>query len=443
MDLPDITQSLALYERAAQIIPGGTQLFSRRPERFAPGVCPPYVTHGRGTRVWDLDGNEYIDFLCGVGPVILGHAYPRVTEAVIEQLRRGSAFPVNHPVEVELAELLVEVIPCAEMVRFCKAGGTADEIAVRIARGHTGRDKVVFCGYHGWHDWYLAANLADDETLDGHLLPGLDIRGVPKALRGTALPFEYNDLEALRAVLEGNRGEVAAIIMEASRTDLPAPGFLEGVRDLANEHGAVLIFDEIITGFRLALGGAQERYGVVPDIATFGKAMSNGHPIAAVCGRREVMAAAATMFISSTYYSDAAGMAAAVATIGELRETNALAHIHDMGRMLIDGFAEAAGRHGVGAWLDGPPPVTHPHFDVPDELRRDIVTLYLQEMYRARILACTVNYICYRHTPEDIAAFLRAADGALAMVRRALDEGDAQPYLQAGRRGDDLPRLVR
>ncbi len=226
MDLPDISQSLALYERALQIIPGGTQLFSRRPERFAPGVCPPYVTHGLGTRVWDLDGNEYIDFLCGVGPVILGHAYPRVTEAVIAQLRKGSAFPVNHPVEVELAELLIDTVPCAEMVRLCKAGGTADEIAVRIARGHTGRDRVVFCGYHGWHDWYLAANLADDATLDGHLLPGLDIRGVPQGLRGTAIPFRYNDLESLRAALQAHRGEVAAIIMEASRTDLPAPGFL-------------------------------------------------------------------------------------------------------------------------------------------------------------------------------------------------------------------------
>ncbi|MGD9498069.1 MAG: aspartate aminotransferase family protein, partial [Armatimonadota bacterium] len=336
MELPDIRRSLALYERALQIIPGGTQLFSRRPERFAPGVCPPYVTHAQGTRVWDLDGNEYIDFLCGVGPVILGHGYPRVTEAVIAQLRRGSALSANHPVEVELAELLIETIPCAEMVRFCKAGGTADEMAVRIARGHTGRDKVLFCGYHGWHDWYLAANLADDATLDGHLLPGLDIRGVPRGLRGTAIPFAYNDLQSLRAALEENRGEVAAIIMEPARTDMPAPGFLEGVRALADEHDAVLIFDEIITGFRLAMGGAQERFGVVPDLATFGKAISNGHPIAAVCGRREVMADAATMFISSTYYSDAPGLAAAVATITELRERVALTHIHAMGQMLID-----------------------------------------------------------------------------------------------------------
>ncbi len=443
MELPDIPRSLALYERALQIIPGGTQLFSRRPERFAPGVCPPYVTHAKDTRVWDLDGNEYIDFLCGVGPVILGHAYEPVTEAVIAQLRCGSSFPVNHPLEVELAELLIDIIPCAEMVRFCKSGGTADEIAVRIARGHTGRDKVVFCGYHGWHDWYLAANLADDATLDGHLLPGLDIRGVPQGLRGTAIPFRYNDLNSLRAALEANRGEVAAIIMEASRTDLPAPGFLEGVRTLADEHDVVLIFDEVITGFRLALGGAQERYGVVPDLATFGKAMSNGHPIAAVCGRREIMQDAATMFISSTYYSDAAGMAAAIATITELAEKDALAHIWAMGKLLIEGFAALAQRHGVPAALEGPPPVTHPRFDVPESLRRDIMTLYLQEMYRARILACTVNYICYQHSVEDIEAFLSAADGALAVVRRALDDGDATRYLQAGRRGDDLPRLVR
>ncbi len=443
MDLPDVGSSLRLYERALEIIPGGTQLFSRRPERFAPGVCPPYITHAKGTRVWDLDGNEYIDFLCGVGPVILGHAYPVVTEAVIEQIRRGSSFPVNHPIEVELAELLIETVPCAEMVRFCKSGGTADEMAVRIARGKTGRDKIAFCGYHGWHDWYLAANLAGPDTLNAHLLPGLDIRGVPRALEGTALPFEYNNLDSLRAVLKANRGEVAGIIMEAARTDMPEPGFLEGVRELADEHGTVLIFDEVITGFRLAMGGAQERFGVTPDLATFGKAMSNGHPIAAVCGSREVMQDAATMFISSTDYSDAAGMAAAVATINELKRTNALDHIHAMGAMLQEGFEELAREHGVPATCPGQPPVTHPHFDVPAELVKPITTLYLQEMYRGRILACTVNYICFQHTPEDIAAFLQAADGALAVVREALDDGDPARYLQAGERADDLGRMVR
>jgi len=443
MELPDVSRSLALYERAMEIIPGGTQLFSRRPERFAPGVCPPYVTHGKGSRVWDLDGNEYIDFLCGVGPVILGHAYEPVTEAVVEQVRRGSSFPVNHPVEVELAELLVETIPCAEMVRFAKSGGTADEMAVRIARGHTGRDKVAFCGYHGWHDWYLAANLAGPETLNSHLLPGLDIRGVPRALEGTALPFEYNNVQSLQAVLEANPGEIAAIIMEACRTDLPAPGFLEGVRALADEHGAVLIFDEVITGFRLAMGGAQEYFGVTPDLATFGKAMSNGHPISAVCGKREVMADVASMFISSTYYSDAPGMAAAVATISELKRTDALTHIWAMGEMLSDGFDDLAREHGVAAHCAGLPPVTHPHFDCPDELRKPVTTLYLQEMYRRGILACTVNYICYEHSLDDIAHFLAAADHALALVGRALAEGDPAKYLQAGERGDDLGRMVR
>ncbi len=443
MDLPDVTSSLKLYQRALEIIPGGTQLFSRRPERFAPGVCPPYLTHAEGTRVWDLDGNEYIDFLCGIGPVILGHAYPAVTEAVIAQLRRGSCFSANHPVEVELAELLLETVPCAEMVRFCKSGGTADEMAVRIARGHTGRDKVAFCGYHGWHDWYLAANLSGPETLNAHLLPGLDIRGVPRALEGTALPFEYNNLDSLRAVLEANRGEVAAIIMEAARTDLPAPGFLEGVRALADEHGAVLIFDEVITGFRLALGGAQEYFGVTPDLATFGKAMSNGHPIAAVCGRREVMQDAASMFISSTYYSDPAGMVAALATIRELQCRNALEHIHAMGRMLQEGFAALARKHNVPASCPGLPPVTHPHFDLPAELVKPVTTLYLQEMFRGRIFAGTVNYICYQHTREDIEAFLHAADGALAKVRQALDDGEPRKYLAGAERGDDFGRMVR
>ncbi|MBP8954455.1 MAG: aspartate aminotransferase family protein [Armatimonadetes bacterium] len=443
MDLPDVSRSLALYERAKEIIPGGTQLFSRRPERFAPGVYPPYLTHGKGSRVWDLDGNEYIDFLGGVGPVILGHAYPTVTEAVIEQLRKGSSFSMNHPVEVELAELLIETIPCAEMVRFCKSGGTADEMAVRIARGHTGRDKVAFCGYHGWHDWYLAANLSKKDALNAHLLPGLDIRGVPKVLEGTAIPFEYGNLDSLRAVFEANPGEVAAVIMEASRTDMPPEGYLQGVKDLTHEHGAVLIFDEVITGFRLAMGGAQEFYGVAPDMATFGKAMSNGHPIGGVCGRREVMQDAATMFISSTYYSDPAGMAAALATIRELKDKNALKHIWAMGQMLKDGFAQLAAKHGLDASCDGPPPVTHPRFSVPAELAKPIVTLYLQELLRGGILGCTVNYIMYSHTEEDIQAFLDASDGAMAVIRKALDEGDPRKYLEGQERGEDLGRMVR
>lgn len=443
MDLPSVSRSAALYERAQEIIPGGTQLFSRRPERFAPGVYPPYLTHGKGSRVWDLDGNEYIDFLCGCGPVILGHAYEPVTEAVVEQLRRGSAFSMNHPAEVELAELLIEVIPCAEMVRFCKGGGTADEIAVRIARGHTGRDKVAFCGYHGWHDWYLAANLSGPETLNAHLLPGLDIRGVPRALEGTIIPFEYNNIASLEAVLEANPDEIAAIIMEPSRTELPAPGFLAGARALADEHGAVLIFDEVITGFRLALGGAQERYGVTPDIATFAKAMSNGHPIGAVCGRREVMQSAASMFISSTYYSDPAGMVAAIATIRELRDSDALAHIWGIGQMLKDGFNQLADRHGLDASCEGPPPVTHPRFGCPPELRKAVTTLYLQEMIRGRIMVSTVNYICYSHTQQDVDAFLAAADAALGMVKKALDAGDPAALLEGDERGDDFGRLVR
>jgi len=443
MDLPDVSKSLALYAHAMEVIPGGTQLFSRRPERFAPGIFPPYVSHAKGTRVWDLDGNEYIDFLCGVGPVILGHAYEPVTEAVIAQLRKGSSLPVNHPVEVELADLLVETVPCAEMVRFCKAGGTADEMAIRIARGHTGRDKVAFCGYHGWHDWYLAANLSGPDTLNAHLLPGLDIRGVPKALEGTAVPFEYNNAASLQAVLEANPGQIAAIIMEASRTDTPAPGFLESVRELAGAHGVVLIFDEVITGFRLAMGGAQERYGVTPDLATFGKAMSNGHPIAAVCGKREVMQDAASMFISSTYYSDAAGMAAAVATIRELRDRNALDHIWHIGKLLQDGFNELAAKHGLQATCDGLPPVTHPRFTCPDALRKPLTTLYIQEMLRGGIIGITVNYICYQHSEDDVAAFLSAADGAFAVMKKALDEGDPAKYLEGAERGDDLGRMVR
>src|SRR5262249_19590715 len=217
-----------------------------------------------------------IDFNLGSGAVLLGHAFPNIVQAVQEQAAQGTGLSVNHPLEIETAELLAEAVPCADMVRFCKGGGEANAVAIRIARAATGRDKVVFCGYHGWHDWYLAANLSSSATLEKHLLPGIAPLGVPKALEGTVIPFEYNNLGSLKSVLEANKGRVACVIMEAARTYTPAQGFLEGVRELTRQHDCALIFDEVVTGFRTARGGAQQYYGVTPDMATFAKCISNG-----------------------------------------------------------------------------------------------------------------------------------------------------------------------
>jgi len=329
------------------------------------------------------------------------------------------------------------------MVRFCKCGGETNAAAIRIARGHTGRDVVLFCGYHGWHDWYLAANLLGPDTLDGHLLPGLDTRGVPKALEGTAVPFQYNNLDSLRAALEQNRGQVACIIMEAARSKRPDPGFLEGVRALADEHQIVLIFDEVVTGFRLALGGAQEYFGVTPDMATYAKALSNGIPLGAICGKREVMESAATMFISSTYFSDCLGLAAGVATVRELQTFPVIGHIWRMGARLQEGVRELAARHQLPFHCDGFPPVLHMGFDEPDEQRRIVMTtVYLQELVKRGILCLMGAYLCYSHRPEDIDAYLQAADEAFAVIGRGMAEGKLESLCEGGLWGQGFRRLV-
>ena len=276
-------KSKALYDQACELFPYGTQLFSRRPELGAFGQAPIYFDHAKDAHFWDIDGNEFIDTAMGVGPVILGYCYESVDQTVKEQIEKGVLGSINHKLEIDVAQAITEMVPCAEMIKFCKSGGEADAVAVRIARGYTGKDKVVFCGYHGWHDWYLAANLESDSSLDRHLLPGLAPKGVPVSLARTCLPFEYNNLDQLESVLKNNSGQVACIIMEATRFKKPEPGFLEGVRQLADKHDCLLIFDEVITGFRMSAGGAQEFFGVTPDLATFAKAIANGYSLAAVC----------------------------------------------------------------------------------------------------------------------------------------------------------------
>src|SRR5438132_7902029 len=260
-------------------------------------------------------------------------------------MSRGTMYSVNHELEIELAEELTRTIPCAEMVRYAKCGGEACAIAIRIARGATGRDKVLFCGYHGWHDWYLAANLEAEGSLNAHLFPGIEPIGVPKSLAGTSIPFPYGDLAALGETLDAHRGEVAAVMMEPLRSEMPPPGYLAGVQKLCHEHGAVLIFDEVSSGMRFGMAGAQGFVGVTPDMAVFAKSISNGYPMGMVVGQRDVMAPAAHMFISSTYWSDAIGLCAALTTIRELRRRKVPAYLDRFGgelRTRIDTAARDA-----------------------------------------------------------------------------------------------------
>ncbi|MGH9345269.1 MAG: aminotransferase class III-fold pyridoxal phosphate-dependent enzyme, partial [Terriglobia bacterium] len=318
-----------LYEKARLRIPGGTQLLSKRPEMLLPEHWPAYYSRAQGAEIWDLDGRKYVD-MCysGIGSCVLGYADADVNEAVLAAIHSGSMATLNCPEEVELADLLCELHPWAEMVRYARGGGEAMAVAVRIARTHTRREKVAFCGYHGWHDWYLAANLSAQGALDLHLLPGLEPAGVPTCLAGTAAPFHYNRLDQLQNIVSESPRELAAIVMEPIRSQEPAPGFLESVRGLADECGAVLIFDEVTAGFRLNTGGAHLRYGVTPDIAVFAKAISNGYPMAAVIGKGSVMQAAQESFISSTYWTERIGPAAALATIRKHRRCDVSKQLH-------------------------------------------------------------------------------------------------------------------
>ena len=306
-----------VWRRAKAVIPGGSMLLSKRPEMFLPGQWPTYYSKAKGIEVWDLDGNRFLDFsTMSVGACSLGYGNNTVDEAVKQAVEEGVMSSLNSPAEVSLAEKLVELHPWASMVRFARTGGEANAIATRIARAHTGKDKVAICGYHGWHDWYLAANLDTDSNLDGHLLPGLQPRGVPRGLVGTSVPFAYNDLENLHALLR--TGEFAAVQMEVSRNYGPENDFLERVRELCSAYGAVLIFDECTSGFRETPGGLHLKFGVSPDLAMFGKALGNGYAITAVIGVENVMQAAQTSFISSTFWTERIGPMAALATLGEM-----------------------------------------------------------------------------------------------------------------------------
>ncbi|MBN1555896.1 MAG: aminotransferase class III-fold pyridoxal phosphate-dependent enzyme [Phycisphaerae bacterium] len=421
--LPNVTASNALYAQARERIPAATMLLSKRPELFAPGAWPVYFKRAWGSKVEDVDGNVYTDFVGDVGATLLGRADPDVNAAVRNVIEHGNFCTQNYPGEIELTELLCDIIPCAEQVRFARGGGEADVVAIRIARGFTRKDRVAFCGYHGWHDWYLSANLADDSTLDGHLLPGLRPLGVPRPLAQTALPFQFNHLQSLKELLESRPGEFAAIIMEATRHHPPEKGFLEGVRKLADEHQAVLIFDEVVTGFRMSLGGAQEYFGVTPDIATFAKTISNGYPMAAVVGKKEIMRIVDEQFISSTYWTDAIGTAAALATIKKIRQTGAVEYVWELGTELMNGLKEAISRAGIPADVQGWAPLSILAFqDENPDVAAAMKTLFVRGQLSRGFLSSAMHYMMTSHTREDIQAYLSACEKSMKEVKHSLDK---------------------
>lgn len=413
-----------MIARARRRIPGVTQLLSKHPDRFAPGVWPGYYDRASGAEVWDLDGNRYIDMsIGGIGANVLGYADPDVDAAVRDAIARGSSSSLNCPEEIVLADRLCELHPWAEQVRFARCGGEAMAIAVRIARARTGRDVIAFCGYHGWHDWYLAANLGAADALSPHLMAGLEPTGVPKALAGTAFPFRYNQLAELDAIIAAHGRELAAIVIEPIRSAQPDPGFLDGVRARADAIGAVLVVDEVSAGFRLTAGGAHRVLGLTPDIAVFSKAMGNGYPIAAIIGRADVMSAAEHSFISSTMWTERIGPAAALATIAKFETTNAALHLNAIGQRVQEGWRRIAAAHGVPVEVGGIPPLSHFSFTHPDKLA--LKALFITRMLDHGFLASLNFYAMLAHTIAHVDAYLAVADTVFAEIADAIHSGNA------------------
>jgi glutamate-1-semialdehyde aminotransferase len=418
-----------LWRRAKRVIPGGNQILSKRAERFLPGQWPSYYSKAQGYYVWDADGKKYYDFAqMGVGSCVLGYADPDVNAAVLDAVQNGSMSSLNCTEEIELAELLIDLHGWAEMARFSRTGGEACSIAIRIARAATGRDKIAFCGYHGWHDWYIAANIADSTKLDGQLLPGLICRGVPRHLHNTALPFNYNRLDELEAIVREHGDGIAAIMMEPLRANAPAPGFLEGVRALATRIGAVLIFDEVTSGFRMNVGGIHLNYGVEPDMCVLGKALGNGYPVSAIIGRRSVMDAAQETFISSTFWSERIGFVAAIASVNKMRKENVPARLIRFGERINAGWSRLAERHGLKIEISGIPPLTHISFK--HEEPNVVQTLYSQEMLQKGYLLGASVYTTHAYTDEVIDQFLNDSDPVFGTIAEARRKGNTRSLLR-------------
>ena len=422
-------KGVALWEKAKKIIPGGNQLFSKRSEKFLPNLWPSYYSKAKGCEVWDLDGKHYYDFAgMGVGSCIIGYADDDINKAVIESIINGSMSSLNSYEEVALAEKLIDLHPWAEMVRFARTGGEACAIAVRIGRAATGKSKIAFCGYHGWHDWYLSSNLGEATNLDGQLLPGLMPKGVPRELKNTALPFNYNSIDELEALVQEYKNEIGVIIMEPTRASYPENDFLHKVRKIADEIGAVLIFDEVTSGFRMRIGGIHLNLGVAPDIAVFGKAMGNGFPISAIVGRRAVMDHAQDSFISSTFWTERIGFVAALAAIEKMKTHDVQKHLIDYGQRIMDAWIKVAEKYDLDIHVDGIPPLCHISFKVPKPL--EIQTLYTQEMLEKGYLMGAAIGVTYAYSADIVTGFIEATDQSFQTIREALDSKNVKKYLK-------------
>ncbi|OIP55922.1 aminotransferase class III [Candidatus Kuenenbacteria bacterium CG2_30_39_24] len=432
-------KGIKLYNQAKKFIPGGTQLLSKRPELYLPNQWPAYFSRARGVEVWDLDGNKYIDTQASIGACILGYADPDVNQAVKNAIDKGNTSTLNCPEEVELARLLTSLHPWSDMVRYARSGGEAMAIAVRIARAYTGQDKIAFCGYHGWSDWYLASNLASQKNLDGHLLPGLAPAGVPRGLTGTSLPFQYNKIEQLEKIVKKHK--LAAIIMEPLRYQEPKNNFLSQVRAIATKHKTILIFDEITIGWRLALGGAHLKYKVNPDMAVFAKGMSNGYPMAAVIGRERVMQAAQRTFISSSSWTERLGSVAALATIKKMRASKVQTHLNKIGRLFITALKKSARQAKIQISFEGLPPLFIFSFNYGVK-NQAVNTLFTQEMLKRGFIAVTGIDVSYALKLEHVKKYCHAAKEVFDIIKKAVAENKVGKLLHGPIAHEKFKRLT-
>ena len=404
-----------LYLRAKKIIPGGTSLLSKRPEMFLPERWPTYFQKAEGIKIWDLDGREYIDMgLMGVGTNTLGYANKEVDSVVHKVVDDGNMSSLNCYEELFLAERLIQMNPWADMVKFARSGGEANAIAVRIARAHSKSSKIAVCGYHGWHDWYLAANLGDVGGLDSHLLPGLEPNGVPKNLAGSVVTFEYNDLERLKLLIEQH--EVGIVKMEVMRNCSPENNFLQEVRKLTAEKGIILIFDECSSGFRETFGGLFKRYNVEPDIAVFGKTLGNGYAITAVVGKEDVMQSAQSTFISSTFWTERIGPAAALKTLEIMEREESWEKITNVGLVYREMLKEIADKIGLPVAISGIPALTT--YSVTENSQLQAKTYISQELLKRGFLASTAFYPSIMHDDGSINNFLRSLEPILITIAK-------------------------
>lgn len=412
-------RSAELLARALRVVPLASQTFSKSLTQYPQGVSPFFMARAEGSRTWDVDGNEYIDFVNGLAAITLGYGDPDVDAAVVAQLRHGTIFSLPHPLEMEVAERMVAMVPCAEMVRFGKNGSDATSGAVRLARAYTGRERVAVCGYHGWQDWFIGSTSRH--------------RGVPAAVRQLTHSFQYNDAASLEDLLKRHPGEFAVVILEPMNIVEPQRGFLEAVKALAHTHGALLVFDETITGFRFARGGAQEYFGVIPDLATFGKGLANGYPLSAVAGSEEVMRLMEEIFFSFTFGGEALSLAASSATLDKLRREPVIEALRERGTQLADGVRELIEKHAIADLVEicGNPVWTFLKVkSAGDYSEWQLKTLVLQELFARGILMIGTHNLSYAHSRADIERLLAVYDEVFPIVHAAVRKGQMEKLLQ-------------